>query len=123
MGKERSNKFLKGFGYAFAGIRDTYKTELNFRVHFFAMLFAILLGLFLSLSVFEWLWIFLAITLVMAMELINTALEALSDLASLEYNPFIKKAKDAAAAAVLVVSVFALLVGLSIFAPKLWDLF
>jgi diacylglycerol kinase len=123
MKKGKVNKFLKGFAYAFSGILATFKTEINFRVHFFATIIAVLLGLFLSLSVFEWLWIFLAIALVMSMELINTALEALSDSISLEYNPLIEKAKDAAAAAVLVVSIFALLIGLCIFIPKLLGLF
>lgn len=120
MEKNRNSSFWKGFAYAFAGIRDTYKTEPNFRFHFFAMIFAVLLGFFLSLSVFEWLWIFLVIALVIGMELMNTALEALSDLVSQQYNPLIKKAKDAAAAAVLVLSIFALLVGFLIFVPKIW---
>lgn len=123
MKEERSNKFLKGFGYAFSGIRDTYRTEPNFRFHVFAMVFAIVLGVLLPISSNEWLWIFLSITLVMAMELINTALEALADSTSTEYNPLIKKAKDAAAAAVLVVSGFALLIGLCIFVPKILTLF
>lgn len=123
MMKKGSYKFLKGFIYAFSGIRDTFKTELNFRVHFFAVILAVFLGFVFSISAFEWLWIFLAIALVMAMELINTAIEALSNLVSLEYHPLIKKAKDASAAAVLVVSVFALLIGLFIFVPKVWVCF
>jgi diacylglycerol kinase len=118
MGK--NSKFWKGFANAFAGIRDTYKTEPNFKFHCIAMVFAVLLGFFLSLSIFEWLWILLAIALVLGMELMNTALEALSDLVSPEYNPLIKKAKDAAAAAVLILSVFAFLVGLTILVPKIW---
>src|SRR5690606_23193347 len=113
------NKFFRGFAYAFSGIRDTYKTELNFRFHFFAAIFVVLLGLLFSISGVEWLLIFLSITLVMAMELINTAVEALADSTSTEYNPLIKKDKDAAAAAVLVVAIFALLIGLYIFVPKL----
>jgi diacylglycerol kinase len=123
MKEESNNKFFKGFGYAFSGIRDTYKTEPNFRFHFFAMILVILLGLLLSISGVEWLWVFLAIALVMAMELINTALEALADSTSAKYNPLIKKAKDAAAAAVLVVSIFALLIGICIFVPKILILF
>lgn len=116
-------KLVKGFKYAFEGIRDTYKTELNFRIHFFAMLVAMVLGIFLSLTTAEWLWILISITLVMAFELMNTALEALSNSISLEHNPYIKKAKDAAAAAVLVISFFALLTGLLIFLPKIIRLF
>lgn len=123
MTKGKINKFLKGFGYAFSGIRATFKTELNFRIHFFAMVIALLLGLTLSLSLFEWLWVFLAIGLVLAAELFNTALEALANSVSLEFHPSIKKSKDAAAAGVLVISILALVIGLFIFIPKLRDLF
>lgn len=115
-------KFFKGFGYALLGISDTFKTELNFRIHVVAMLIAVGLGLFFSISMQEWLWIFLAIALVMALELMNTALEALANLVSSDFHPFIKKAKDAAAAAVLIVSIFALLVGGIVFIPKVWTL-
>lgn len=121
MRKERSNKFLKGFTYAFSGIIATFKTELNFRVHFFAAVAALLFGLFFRISLFEWFWVSLAIALVVAAELLNTAIEALANAISLTFNPFVKKAKDAAAAAVLVVSVFAFLVGGFIFIPKIWE--
>lgn len=117
------SKFVKGFGYAYSGLVHTFKTELNFRVHFFAAIVVSLFGLFFRVSFFEWLWIFLSIALVMAAELFNTAIEALANNISLSFDPFIKKAKDAAAAAVLLVSVFAFLVGVFIFIPKIWELF
>lgn len=122
MRKERSNKFLKGFGYAFSGILATFKTELNFRFHFFVAIAVLLFGLLFRISLFEWFWVSLAIALVMAAELFNTAIEALSNAISLSFDPFIRKAKDASAAAVLVVSVFAFLVGLFVFIPKIWEL-
>ncbi len=117
------NKFINGFGYACSGFLNTFKTELNFRFHFFAAISVLLLGFFLDISLFEWFWVFLAIALVMAVELFNTAIEASTNAISLTFNPYIKKAKDAAAAAVLVVSVFAFLVGVFIFIPKIWELF
>lgn len=116
-------KFVRGFGYAYSGLLHTFKTELNFRVHFFAAIVVLFFGLFLGISVFEWLWTFVAIALVMAAELFNTAIEALANSVSLSFDPFIRKAKDAAAAAVLLVSVFAFLVGVFIFVPKIWELF
>ena len=115
--------FLRGFSFAFSGIRDTFKTELNFRFHFFAMLAAIVLGFVFALSREEWLWIGLAITLVMATELMNTGIEALADLVSTEYHPLVKKAKDASAGAVLFCSIFAIIIGASVFIPKLLILF
>lgn len=117
--RRTSYRFLKGFGYAFSGIRDTFKTEINFRIHCFTAIGVVLFGLLLSLSTFEWLWIIVAIAMVLAAELINTAFEFLANAVSLEFNPLIKKAKDASAAAVLVLSVLALLIGLFIFIPKL----
>lgn len=115
--------FFKGFTYAFSGIRDTFKTELNFRFHVFAMMIALALGFICALSREEWLWIGLAIALVMASELMNTAIEALADLVSVEYHPLVKKTKDASAGAVLVLSIFAILIGASIFLPKLLIIF
>lgn len=121
--KQSSRNFIKSFGYAFSGIRDTFKSEYNFKVHLVVTIITLFLGIILSLSVFEWLWVFLAIALVCAAELFNTALEALANFVSPEFHPLIKKSKDAAAAAVLVISILALLIGLFIFIPKLWGFF
>lgn len=115
-------KFFKGFSFAFSGLVDTFKSEVNFRFHVFAMVVAIALGWFFSISTIEWLWLFLSIALVLAFELMNTALEAICDKVSLNHDPFIKKAKDAAAGAVLIVSAFALLVGVFIYLPKFLNL-
>lgn len=115
-------KFIKGFSYAFSGLINTFKTEVNFRFHVFATFITIALGWYLSLSTLEWLWVFLSIALVLSFELMNTALEAICNRLSMNFDPSIKKAKDAAAAAVLLVSVFALLVGVFIFVPKIVEL-
>lgn len=115
-------KFFKGFSFAFSGLTDTFKSEVNFRFHVFAMVLAIAFGWFFSLSTTEWLWIFLSIALVLSFELMNTALEAVCDKLSLNHDSFIKKAKDAAAAAVLIVSAFAFLVGVLIYFPKIVEL-
>src|SRR5690554_4530219 len=88
------HKLRKGFGYAYSGFLDTFKTELNFRFHFFISIAVLLLGIVLGISLFEWFWVFLAIALVMAAELFNTAIEASTNAFSLSYHPFIKKAKD-----------------------------
>lgn len=92
------------------------------RFHLLAALAAVLAGMCLHLSREEWLWIGLAIALVWAAELVNTAAERLVDLVSPERLPLAKAAKDTAAGAVLVLAAFALIVGLTVFGPRIWAL-
>ena len=112
-------KFIRGFGYAFNGLLHACKTQLNFRVHLICALIVVLLGYVLNLSTAEWLWIALAIGLVLVAELLNTAIELLVDLVSPEYNKKAGLIKDMCAASVLVTAVTALIIGLLIFVPKL----
>jgi diacylglycerol kinase len=112
-------KFIKGFGYAFAGMGHALKTQLNFKVHCLAMALVFLLGWYFKLSVQEWLWIAMACGFVLASELFNTAIEVLVDLVSPEIHPKAKIIKDVSAAAVLVAAITAALVGLLIFVPKI----
>lgn len=112
-------KFLKGFYFAFHGIKYSFKTQLNFRVHVFLAFLAIILGYLLKIEISEWLWILAAISLVLIVELINTAIESLVDLVSPEFNPKAGLIKDISAAAVLFAAIFAFLVGCFIFLPKL----
>ena len=117
------NKFIRGFGYAFKGIFHACKTQLNFRVHLFCALVAIVLGWYLKLSTAEWLWITLCIGMVLLTELINTAIELLVDLVSPEYNEKAGRVKDMCAAAVLITAVTAVVIGIIIYLPKLILLF
>ncbi|RZL46544.1 MAG: diacylglycerol kinase family protein [Pedobacter sp.] len=112
------NKFLKSFVYAFKGLSYAFATQLNFRVHCLATALAVLLGLYTGLSANEWLWITVAIAIVMILELINTALEILVDIVSPAQNPKAGAIKDLAAAAVLIGAIMAVVIGLIIFVPK-----
>ena len=112
-------KFIRGFGHAFNGIAYAASTQLNFRVHLVAALIAGFLGYALQVSVNEWIWIIACIALVLATELLNTAIEILTDIVSPEFNPKAGYVKDAAAGGVLVTAIFALAVGLIIFLPKI----
>lgn len=117
------NKLWKSFGYAFKGLAYAYQTQLNFRIHLAVTLIALLLGWYLSLSVNEWLWILLCITIVLAAELLNTSIETLTDLVSPGYHPKAGHVKDIAAAAVTITAVFAVVTGCIIFIPKIILLF
>ncbi|GAA4801196.1 hypothetical protein GCM10023231_32440 [Olivibacter ginsenosidimutans] len=112
-------QFLRALRAAWQGISIAFKTEKNFRIHSFSAILVLIFGVWLNISSMEWLWILLSITLVMAAELLNTAIEAVTNLCSPAYHELAKKAKDTAAAAVLVIAIFALICGMIIFLPKL----
>jgi diacylglycerol kinase len=109
---------IKSFSYAIQGINTFLKTQHNAWIHAFATVLVIVLGNIVRLSFSEWCLIFLAIALVFITEMLNTAIEFLTDLASPEFHPLAKKTKDVAAAAVLVASIIAVVIGVIIFVPK-----
>lgn len=113
---------LNSFKYAFNGLWILLKEEHNSRIHFTAMICAIILGIHFKIETYEWVGIVLSIGLVIALELMNSAIENLSDFATKEKHDLIKKTKDLAAGAVLIGSLAALVVGLIIFVPKIIDL-
>ena len=92
------------FGYAFAGLRTAWRTQRNVRIHAVLAVLALVAGALVRLPPFGWGLLAIAIALVLVTELLNTALEALVDLASPGEHPLAKTAKDVAAAAVLVAS-------------------
>ena len=112
-------KFFKSFKYAFSGLSYAFSTQVNFKFHMVAVLSSVITGWVLKLTTAEWLWIMAAIAIVLISELLNTAIEVLVDLVSPSYHEKAKIVKDVSAGAVLVAAVFALLVGLIIFIPKI----
>ena len=113
---------LRSFGPALAGLAWALKTQRNLQVHAFATVLVAVFGVWLQLADWEWCVVLLAVGLVCAVELLNTALEVLADRVSKEREEPIRRVKDAAAAAVLVAALAALGVGLVVFVPKLWRL-
>ncbi len=110
---------IKSFGYAFCGVRQLIRTEANARIHLVATVGVVGVGLSLGLSRYEWIAIVLCIGGVWAAEAFNTALEALTDLASPQYHELARRAKDVAAAGVLYMAIAATIVGLLVFMPHL----
>ena len=109
--------------FALTGIFTAFKEEKNMRSHVLSALAAIIAGLIFRISATEWLLLLLSIFLVIAFEIMNSAVENVVDLASdYHFSMRAKNAKDMAAGAVLVVSGFAVITGLIIFLPKLWDI-
>jgi diacylglycerol kinase len=112
-------KFIAGFGYAFSGLWYALRTQRNMRVHVLIALLAIVLGIVLHISAVEFALIFVAITAVFIAEMFNTVFELCVDLASPEYHPLAKIAKDVAAGAVLLNAMLAVVIGLFVFGPHL----
>ena len=111
---------IASFRYAFSGMRHMLGTQPNARIHAIATLCAVALGVWLGLSSAEWAILALTIGFVWTAEFINTALEAVVDLASPGLHPLAKVSKDVSAAAVLVSAIIAVVVGLLVLGPPLW---
>ena len=116
-------KRLKSFKYAFNGLRILIKEEHNARIHLFAAIGVVIAGFIFKISLHEWIAVAIAIGLVFCSEIINSAIENLSDFVCPDKNERIKKIKDLAAAAVLVSALTALVIGLLVFIPKIVALF
>jgi diacylglycerol kinase len=111
--------FCRKFLYAFRGIGKALREELSFRVMAGCFALVIAAGLLLNVTALEWAVLLLCCGAVLAAELINTAIERAVDIAAPEKHPLAEAAKDIAAGAVLVMSLFAAAVGLIIFLPHI----
>ena len=108
------------FKYAWAGVSYAFTTQRNFRIHSIIGTLAVSLGLFLNVSAVEMAIITLTCAIVMVLELLNTAIEAVVDLTVKQtYHELAKIAKDCAAGAVLMSAIAALIVAMWILLPPL----
>lgn len=106
-----------GLREAIWGLLYTLRTQNNFKLQIIAAILVLNLGIFFRITKIEWLDLLLIIALVLVAEVINTGLEATVDLTVSDLNPIAKIVKDTAAGAVLVASIFALVIGAIIFFP------
>lgn len=116
--KEDETKLIFSFKYASEGIITTIKEERNMFIHFLIAIIVVITGVYVRLSLNEWLICLLLFALVFSLELINTAIENTVDLVTTKKNKKAKIAKDAAAGAVLIAAIFASIIGIIIFLPK-----
>ncbi|AXQ79118.1 diacylglycerol kinase family protein [Streptococcus chenjunshii] len=121
--KWKNMTLMASMEFAITGVLTAFKEERNLRKHLVSAVLAALAGLIFRISGLEWLFLFLAIFLVIAFEIVNSAIENVVDLASdYHFSMLAKNAKDMAAGAVLIVSGYAVLTGLIIFLPKIFSL-
>ena len=104
-------KRARSFKFAFNGIKLLITKEHNAWIHCFAAVCVLIAGVVFGLSRMEWI------------EAVNSSIEALADLVSPEYNEAIKRTKDLAAGAVLLMAIAAAIVGFIIFIPKIATIF
>ena len=120
--KRKTNPIFKSFSFAFRGIFKAVARERNIKIHLAAASLAIILGLWLKISLEEWLVLVLIISLVIAGEIFNTSIESVCDLLrfKLDLNYYETYwVRNFAAGAVMVLAIGAAIIGLIIFLPKI----
>ena len=121
--KWKNRDLVASLEFAMTGIFTAILEERNMRKHVVTGVAVILAGFLLQVSRIEWIFLLLSIFLVIAFELLNSAVENVVDLAcNYHFSMLAKKAKDMAAGAVLVVSLFSAVTGALIFIPRIWEL-
>ncbi|MBJ6367301.1 diacylglycerol kinase [Snuella sedimenti] len=111
---------LKSIGYAFKGAFLLLKTEASIKIQFAIAILVTAAGFYFHISTNEWIVQLLAIGLVMSIEGINTAIEEIANFIHPEHHNKIGFIKDIAAGAVFIAALFAIIIGLTIYVPKIF---
>lgn len=119
----KNQSFAESVANALRGIRISIGSERNIKMQLTIMVLLIILGFLLKFSAMDWIIIILTSVIVLAVEMINTAIEFTVDMVSQgKYHPLAKKAKDIAAGAVLMISMGSVVIGAIIILPKIINL-
>jgi len=120
--KITARSLINTIKYSIEGLIYFYRSEKSAIIHFVSVLIAIILGIVLKITLIEGLILTIFLTLILSVELLNSAIESVCDLVSLEYQPLIKVAKDCGSAATFVLSSMTFIVGKIIFIPNLIEM-
>lgn len=115
----RVKRLLKSFRYAFKGIARVFREEQNIKIQTTVGLAVIFFAAICQVTRFEWLVLIIVITVVILMEILNSAVERVTDLLKPRLDIYVKEIKDIMAAAVMFSSISAVIIGIIIFAPRL----
>ena len=121
MGKSAVTRLVTSFRHAFTGLGYLIRSQPNARIHLTITAAVVILGLWLGLPASDWAVIAVTVGLVFTAEAFNTALEAAVDLASPDFHPLARVAKDVGAGGVTLAAATAVIVGLLILGPPLWE--
>jgi undecaprenol kinase len=118
--KGKKHRLTASFRFGFQGIASAAARERNMQIHIFISVIVIIAGFVFSISKIEWIAILLAIGGMIALEMMNTAIERTVDMYTKEFHPLAKQAKDIAAGAVLIFAIISVIIGLIIFLPRVF---
>ena len=116
-------RFLNSIKYSVDGLVNAYQNEQSLWLHAMCTVIIVILGFALQISFIQWAIIVIALVIVLAVELLNTAIEATVDLVTKEIHPLAKVAKDCGSAAAFVSSIMVFIICCFIFIPKIIALF
>lgn len=117
------SRFFKSIKYSLDGLVYAYRYEQSLWLHGIVSILAVILGIIFKIKLSEWAIIFIALGSILALELINTAIEAAVDLTTTEIHPLAKIAKDCGSAASFIMSIVAIVIALFVFGPYLTEIF
>lgn len=115
-------RFFRSVKYSLSGLVYAYRYEQSLWLHGLATILAIIMGLIFKIKLSEWAIIFIALGIILALELINTSIEAAVDLTTTKIHPLAKIAKDCGSAASFVMSIVSLVISLFVFGPYLMEI-
>ena len=110
-------RFINSIKYSISGLYYAYRYEQSLWLHGFFTLFAVILGIIFKIKLSEWAILFIALGIILALELINTAIEAAVDLTTTKIHPLAKIAKDCGSAASFVMAIVSAVISLFVFGP------
>lgn len=120
--KWKNKNFISALKNSFNGIKYVFTTQRNLKIQVIISIIVILASLFFKISFIEWAVVILIICMVFFAELVNTVVETIVDMITIEYNESAKIAKDISAGAVTLVSITSVIIGLLIFLPSILEI-
>ena len=121
--KKGFKRFLASIKYSLEGLIYAYRYEQSLWIHGIFTIFALSLGIIFQIKLSEWAIVFIALGVILGMELINTAIEAVVDLITLEIHPLAKIAKDCGSAASFIMALVAFVICLFVYGPYFMKVF
>lgn len=118
----RIKRLFKSFTYALKGLKKVFAEEQNFQIQTTAAILVVGLGIYFRIRAIEWCVLIITASLVLLMELVNSAIERTTDILKPRIHDYVKEIKDIMAAAVFLSSIFSVIIGLIIFLPHILNL-
>lgn len=116
----RLSRLIKSFQYAIRGLIKVFREEQNLRVQIFLAVLVSIFAYYFQIKLIEWCILIILIGMVLLMEIVNSAIERVTDVLKPRIHTYVKEVKDIMAAAVMLASALAVIVGFIIFLPYIF---